>query len=122
MSKTKATMMIAILTVIAFIIIRALYGGAGGPNCCGTALVCDNETGVITGTCGACICLNETENATGCSYGGNSYLINDTVTGPCRDCWSGAECTILQTLLPLIIVLAGLTLMVWNIIRKGSEE
>ena len=121
MNKTKVVLLIAVFTVVAFIIIRALYGGAGGPNCCGTVLTINNTTGVITGTCGSVICHNETENATNCIYGSSAPLINDTVYGPCRECWAGAECTILQTLLPLVIVLAGVILMIWNTVKKRED-
>jgi len=122
MNKTKVVLLIAVLTMVAFIIIRALYAGADGPNCCGTVLTINTTTGVITGTCGSVVCQNETVNATYCTYGDNQPAINDTVYGPCRECWAGVECTILRILLPLLIVLGGAILMVWNIVRKGEAD
>lgn len=104
-----------VVGAVAFIAVRALVIGSGQASCGDPLSVgtLANETAVVVnGTCGSLECpytatLNATAN---CSYGGVNYTMNQTMASGI-ECWSGAECTLFVTILPLVIalfVVAGL--------------
>ena len=90
-----------VVGAVAFIAVRALVIGAGlAP--CGNTLACDGTTGNITGSCGSVLCLNGTEGVmcNGTYSGANNTVVNSNI-----ECWAGVECTLMVTILPLVIAI-----------------
>ena len=108
MTNTIVNALIAgVVGAVAFIAVRALVIGAGEVPC-GDALTVNTTSGVIAGDCGSVYCQNATANATHCS-GVGAPAVNTTYS--LEECWAGAECVMIVTILPLAIaitVIAGL--------------
>lgn len=110
-----------ILGAVAFIVVRALVFAEGAKACTHQITVTNNTnvTNVVSGRCGEPILCPHPGSApditTNCSFEGDFYVMNATIT-PSTECWSGAECAMMVTVLPLTIaifvvalVLMGLT-------------
>lgn len=95
----------AVVGAVAFIAVRALVLATGSA-CCGDPLsaVTTLNTSVITGDCYKVDCVLQT-NVTNCSYEGTFSYANETIWASCRDCWSGAQCTMMVTIVPLAVAM-----------------
>lgn len=90
-----------IIGAVAFITVRAIVFSTG-TDACGDTLTVVNATGIVSGSCGAVTCNNDTGDA--CS-GVLAGVANGSEVNTHLDCWSGAECTMMVTVLPLVIAI-----------------
>lgn len=110
-----------IVGAVAFITVRAIVFATGIDACGGQLAVSPvaNTTMNVSGTCGYVTCphiAGANASITNCSWESTIYEMNATINGTPIECWSGAECTMMVTVLPLtvaifavILVLMGLT-------------
>ena len=98
-----------VLGAVAFITVRALLLGAGTA-CCGDTLTAtttaygNNSSTSIIGDCGSYPCVIS-GNITNCTYAGDEYIVNKTIWASCIECWTGAQCSMMLTILPLAVAI-----------------
>ena len=97
-----------VIGAVAFIVVRALVL-ADGAAACTEQIAVTNTTNItmnVTGRCGEAITCPHPAGAnasiTNCSFESTIYEMNATMT-PSTECWTGAECAMMVTVLPLVI-------------------
>ena len=95
-----------VVGVVAFIAVRAILLGAGA-DCCGDPLTNSTvgNTSVIVGDCGCWCCNISPPVVVNCTYDGVVYTNSTTICGSCIECWTGAQCAMTLTIIPLAVAI-----------------